>query len=237
MIVFPAIDIRGGRVVRLEEGDFNRETVFGDDPVATAISFRDQGAQWLHVVDLDGAKGAGADNRPIIRAIAAAVDIPVQTGGGLRDMARVREMLDAGVKRVILGTAAFKDPEFLRKACAAHPGCMGVSIDVRDGLIASHGWQEATTIRDTDFLKRIADWGVAAVVYTDISRDGRMAGTNVEAVRNIQSATTIPVIASGGVTRPADLQVLMAAGLYGAIIGRALYAGTITFKDVAALGK
>ena len=175
MIIFPAIDIRDGNYVRLEEGDFDRETVFGDDPPAMARSLEEQGAQYLHIIDLDGAKGQSRDNSEIICEIAQNVNIPIQTGGGIRDFDKISKMLDGGVERVILGTKAVQDPSFIKQACEMFPGSIAVSIDVKDRFIATHGWQNVSKVKDTDFLAEIENFGISAVVYTDISRDGSRA--------------------------------------------------------------
>ena len=232
MIIFPAIDIRGGNCVRLQEGDFSRETVFGDDPVAMARKFQDAGAEYLHVIDLDGAKGDGENNTAIIHEIARTLTVPIQTGGGIRDLARVRLILDGGVLRAIIGTAAFRDPAFLKKACAEFPEQVALSIDVRDGYIATHGWQDTTDIKDEDFLKQVEGWGVAALVYTDISKDGMLQGINREALHRISQSTSIPLVASGGVTTIDDVKILDEMGAYGVIIGRALYSGAITLEQL-----
>ena len=218
MIIFPAIDIRDGNYVRLEEGDFNRETVFGDDPPAMARHLEEQGAQYLHVIDLDGAKGEGNDNSAVISEIAQNISIPVQTGGGIRDFEKIRKMLDGGVERVILGTAAVQDPSFLKQAC--------------EMFVATHGWQNVSKIKDTDYLAEIEDFGVSAVVYTDISRDGMLQGTNIESIISVSEHTSLPLIASGGVTSVEEIKTLQAHKIYGAIIGKALYTGVLTIESL-----
>ncbi len=232
MIIFPAIDIRNGNCVRLQEGDFARETVFSDSPLTQAREFRDAGAGYLHVIDLDGAKGEGDINTDIITAIARDLDIPIQTGGGIRDMERVRLVLEGGVSRAIIGTAAFRKPSFLKEACIEFPGRIALSVDVWDGFIATHGWQDTTDIKDEEFLKIVEDWGVDALVYTDISKDGMLQGINRDALERISNATSIPLIASGGVTTIEDVRTLADMNIYGAIIGRALYSGTITLEEL-----
>lgn len=232
MILFPAIDIRGGNYVRLEKGDYARETVFGKDPHEMARCFESQGARYLHVVDLDGAKGEGKDNADIICRIAREAGIPVQTGGGIRDIGRITKMLDCGIARVILGTVAVETPSFLREACSIFPGSIAVSIDVKQRHIATHGWQEKSEIRDTDFLDMIEDMGVSAAVYTDISRDGMLKGSNVDAIVEVNKQTSIPLIASGGITSVDEIRELQKNGIYGAIVGKALYTGALTMNDL-----
>jgi len=235
MIVFPAVDIRGGKCVRLEEGDFARETVFEADPVEAALRFEREGARWLHVVDLDGARGEGGDNADMVLRIARAVRIPVQTGGGIRDMARIGYMLEGGVRRVVLGTAAVADPTFLRDACRRYPGAVAVSIDVRDGRMAVEGWRRVEKVRDVEFLERIRDMGVSAVVYTDISRDGKLEGANIEGILRVQARTDIPLIASGGISSVEEVRRLHRAGIYGVIIGKALYTGKLSLDGLRGL--
>ncbi|MFC1479655.1 1-(5-phosphoribosyl)-5-[(5-phosphoribosylamino)methylideneamino]imidazole-4-carboxamide isomerase [Planctomycetota bacterium] len=232
MIIFPAIDIRDGNYVRLEEGDFNRETVFGDNPPAMARYLEEQGAQYLHVIDLDGAKGEGKDNSSVISEIAQNIKIPVQTGGGIRDFEKIRKMLDGGAARVILGTAAVQDPSFLKQACKMFPDSIAVSIDVKDRFVATHGWQNVSKIKDTDYLAEIENFGVSAVVYTDISRDGMLQGTNIESIISVNEKTSLPLIASGGVTTAEEIRTLQTQGIYGAIIGKALYTGALSMADL-----
>ena len=232
MIIFPAIDIRNGKVVRLQKGDFSRETIFSDNPGDMARMFIDAGARFLHIIDLDGAKGDGQDNRDIIGAIAQDSSIPIQTGGGIRDVARIEDMLSRGVNRVILGTIAVQNPEFLQEVCERYPQRIVVSIDVKDGFVTTHGWQETTVLRGIDFAKRIQDWGVAALVFTDIAKDGMLQGINLDAILEIQNESTLPIIASGGVTTIDDLHVLQRNSLYGAIVGRAYYSSSITLDEL-----
>lgn len=232
MIIFPAIDIKDGKYVRLEEGDFEKEIVFGDDPIQMAYALEKRGAHYLHIVDLNAARGDDRDNSSMIYQIAQNVKIPVQTGGGIRTFEKIDEMLGKGVRRVILGTAAVSDPDFLKEACEKHPDSIAVSIDARDRFIATDGWQNVTGIRDTDYLERIGNWGVSAVVYTDISKDGMLEGINLEAILDINRHTDIPVIASGGITAIRDIETLEKNSLYGAIIGTAMYSGTIPIEEL-----
>jgi phosphoribosylformimino-5-aminoimidazole carboxamide ribotide isomerase len=233
MILYPAIDLKGGQCVRLLRGAMDAATVFGDDPAAQARSFAAAGCAWLHLVDLDGAFAGRPMNRTAVEAILAAVAIPVQLGGGIRDRATIEAWLNRGVARVILGTAALRDPALVREAARAHPGRIAVGIDARDGKVAVEGWAETSATTATDLARGFENAGVAALIYTDIDRDGAMQGPNVAATAALARAVSIPVIASGGVSSLADLAALKAsaAPLDGAITGRALYEGRI---DLAA---
>ncbi|HMO07423.1 MAG TPA: 1-(5-phosphoribosyl)-5-[(5-phosphoribosylamino)methylideneamino]imidazole-4-carboxamide isomerase [Paracoccaceae bacterium] len=232
MILYPAIDLKGGACVRLLRGDMDSATVFGTDPAAQAAAFAAAGCRWLHLVDLDGAFAGQPANAAAVRAILAAVNVPCQLGGGIRDMATVEGWLSAGIARVILGTAAVEDPGLVRAAAGAFPDRVAVGIDARKGFVATRGWAEETGIRAADLARRFEDAGVAALIYTDIDRDGAMAGPNVAATEALARTVTIPVIASGGVSRMEDLLALRDTGVVaGAISGRALYEGAI---DLAA---
>jgi phosphoribosylformimino-5-aminoimidazole carboxamide ribotide isomerase len=227
--LYPAIDLKGGRVVRLRRGAMDQATVYAEDPAAQAAAFAAQGFAWLHVVDLDGAFAGRPANAEAVRAILAAAPMPVQLGGGIRDMATVEAWLEAGVARVILGSAAVKDPDFARAACRAHPGRVAVGIDARGGLVATEGWAETSSVVARDLALGFEDAGAAAIIYTDIDRDGMLEGVNLEATTALAAALTTPVIASGGVASLADLRALRAAGqgIAGVIIGRAFYDGRI----------
>ncbi len=228
MILYPAIDLKDGACVRLLRGDMDAATVFGTDPAAQARAFQDAGAQWLHLVDLNGAFAGRPVNAPAVQAILSAVTIPVQLGGGIRDRATIDAWLDRGIARVILGTVAVEDPALVAEAAAAHPGRIAVGIDARAGRVATRGWAEATDIDATDLARRFQDAGVAAIIYTDIDRDGAMGGPNIAATEALARAVTIPVIASGGVAALSDLLALRDTGVIaGAISGRALYDGAI----------
>ncbi len=228
MILYPAIDLKDGQVVRLLRGDMDRATTYGDDPAAQARAFRAAGCDWLHVVDLDGAFAGAPRNAEAVSAILEAFDGPVQLGGGIRDAATIARWLERGVARVILGTAAVKDPDLVRRACAAHPGRVAVGIDARDGRVAVEGWAETSELTADALAARCADAGVAAIVFTDIGRDGALAGPNVAATAALARAVPVPVIASGGVSGLDDLIALRDAGpIAGAICGRALYDGRI----------
>lgn len=229
MILYPAIDLKDGACVRLLRGEMASATVFGTDPAAQARAFAAAGCAWLHLVDLNGAFAGRPVNRAAVAAILAAVSIPCQLGGGIRDLAQIEEWLAAGVARVILGTVAVEAPDLVRAAARAFPGCVAVGIDARAGKVATRGWAEATTIEATDLARRFEDVGVAALIYTDIERDGAMAGPNVAATAALARAVAIPVIASGGVSSLGDLVALRDCGvaLEGAISGRALYDGAL----------
>ncbi len=236
MIFFPAIDLKDGQCVRLLRGDMARATVFGDDPAAQAKRFADAGCRWLHVVDLDGAAAGRPVNAAAVASIVRAAGVPVQVGGGIRDMETIERWLAAGVRRVILGTAAIADPRLVEDACARHAGRVAVSIDARGGLVATDGWTKTSPTKAADLAARLADSGVSAIVYTDIERDGAMQGPNVEATAALARAVPVPVIASGGVSSLEDLRALKAAGgIAGVISGRALYDGRIQVADAVAL--
>ena len=230
MILYPAIDLKEGRCVRLVQGDMAQAKVFNDDPAAQAEAFQQQGFSWLHVVDLDGAFAGEPRNAAAVDAILARVGIPVQLGGGIRDMKTVAGWLDKGIKRVIIGTAAVRDPGFVREAAKAFPGQVAVGIDARDAFVAVEGWAETSSLAAADLGRRFEDAGVAAIVYTDIARDGMLQGINWEGTIALANAVSIPVIASGGLASMADIERLCAddaAILEGAITGRALYDGRI----------
>ena len=235
MELFPSIDLRRGRVVRLHQGDFARETVYGDDPVAVARSYADAGATWIHVVDLDASRRDGS-NRDAIVAVAGAVDVPVQAGGGVRDAS----LLEAGVARVVLGSAAVDDPDLVARMAAAHPGRVVVGLDHRDGEVRVRGWEEGSGRQLHDLVAELAVPGVAAFVVTDISRDATLAGPDLDGYAALLGATTVPVVSSGGVGTLADLEALAAlevAGqrLAGAIVGKALYEARFTLADALAV--
>ena len=228
MILYPAIDLKDGQCVRLLRGQMDQATVFGNDPAAQARAFEAAGAEWLHLVDLNGAFAGRPVNAAAVEAILAAVSIPAQLGGGIRDLATIEAWLSRGLARVILGTVAVENPELVKAAAAAFPGCIAVGIDARGGRVATRGWAEETDISATDLARRFQDAGVAALIYTDINRDGAMAGPNIAATLELARAVQIPVIASGGVASIADLMALKATGaIAGAISGRALYDGAI----------
>lgn len=230
MILFPAIDLKDGRCVRLVHGDLERETVFNDDPAAQARAWADAGFEWIHVVDLNGAVEGRPVNGAAVEAIVDAVDIPVQLGGGIRDRAGIDRWLGAGITRVILGTVALTDPELVKGACRDHPGRIAVGIDARGGRVATDGWLKTSDTRAVDLARAFEDAGVAAIIYTDIDRDGALTGPNIEATSALAESVSTPVIASGGVASLDDLRALKAvegSGVVGVISGRALYDGRI----------
>ncbi len=232
MILYPAIDLKDGQCVRLLRGDMAAATVFGDDPAAQALKFQDAGCEWLHLVDLNGAFAGVPVNGAAVEAILKAVKVPAQMGGGIRDMATVEMWLARGLARVILGTAAVENPDLVRQAARAFPGQVAVGIDARAGFVATKGWASATTVQAVDLARSFEDAGVAAIIYTDIDRDGAMGGPNIPATEALARAVRIPVIASGGVSRMEDLTALRATGVIaGAISGRALYDGAIDLGE------
>ena len=238
MILFPAIDLKEGHCVRLEQGDMARATIFNDDPAAQAEAFAAQGFSHLHIIDLDGAFAGRPVNRAAVEAIVAASPARTQLGGGIRDMATIEAWLEAGIGRVILGTAALRDPQLVRAACKAFPDKIAVGIDARAGFVAVEGWAEATEMRVADLAARFEDAGVAALIYTDIDRDGLLKGGNIAATYELAKATSIPVIASGGLAGLDDITALMAHeadGIVGAISGRALYDGRLDAAAALAL--
>ena len=240
MIFYPAIDLAEGQCVRLVHGDMDQATVFSDAPGDQAAVFADAGCEWLHVVDLNGAFAGQPVNGEAVKSILAAIDIPVQLGGGIRDMHNISYWLEAGIQRVILGTVALRDPDFVRHACKEFPGQVAVGIDARDGFVAVEGWAEVSEITSFDLAHKFEDAGVAAIIFTDIGRDGAMGGPNVEATVELSKAISTPVIASGGVSSMIDLQALKDAGgnlLEGVISGRAIYDGRIDPAAATALLK
>jgi phosphoribosylformimino-5-aminoimidazole carboxamide ribotide isomerase len=238
MILFPAIDLKEGRCVRLVQGDMDQVTVFNDDPAAQGAAFERQGFEWLHVVDLDGAFAGKPMNADAVEAILGRIAIPVQLGGGIRDMRTVEGWLAKGVARVIIGTAAVRDPDFVREAARLHPGRIAVGIDAKDGRVAVEGWAQTSTLTAEDLGRRFEDAGVAAIIYTDIARDGILKGLNIPMTLALARAVSIPVIASGGLASMADIERLTepdCAVLAGAISGRALYDGRIDPAEALAL--
>ena len=239
MLIIPAIDLKDGACVRLRQGDMADSTVFSDDPLATARRWVDGGARRLHLVDLNGAfAGTPVNGEAVTRIARAYPDLPVQIGGGIRSLDTIEQYVRAGVRFVILGTQAVRDPGFVAEACKAFPGQVIVGLDARDGLVATDGWAESTTLRATDLARQYQDHGVSAIIYTDIARDGMMQGVNVEATRAMAGASSIPVIASGGITTIEDVRALLAhaaEGICGAITGRAIYEGTLDLAEAQAL--
>jgi phosphoribosylformimino-5-aminoimidazole carboxamide ribotide isomerase len=234
MQIWPAIDLRGGRCVRLQQGDYRRETVFGEDPAAMARHWVEQGAECLHLVDLDGAKVGRPTNLESVRAILAAVDVPCELGGGIRDEATIGDLLDLGLARVVIGTQALKDPEWFGHVARRHPGRLALGLDAKDGRVATDGWLEVSAVAATDLARQFDDLPLAAVIYTDIAVDGMLCGPNLPAMREMRRAIASPLIASGGVTTPKDVSALAALPVAGCIIGRALYEGALTLPAALA---
>jgi len=232
MILFPAIDIRGGNCVRLIQGDYDQETIYGDSPTAMALEWEKKGAEYIHLIDLDGAKTGNSLNKQAIKAVAAAVSIPVQVGGGIRSLAIIKDYLENGVSRVIIGTAAIHDQAFLQEAVDKYGEKIAVSIDARNGYVATDGWTETSNVKAIDLLHTLAEIGVHTVVYTDIYKDGMLQGPNLSELERVDEATKMDVIASGGVTTKEDIRTLRERHMYGAIIGKALYDGNLIFEEL-----
>jgi phosphoribosylformimino-5-aminoimidazole carboxamide ribotide isomerase len=242
MLIIPAIDLKDGKCVRLKQGDMDQATIFSEDPPAMAKHWLSQGAKRLHVVDLNGAQAGIPKNEAVIRKIVAAAgdEMPVQLGGGIRDLDTIERYLDDGVSYVIIGTAAVKTPGFLHDACGAFPGHVMVALDARDGKVAVEGWSKMTRHEVIDLAKKFEDYGVEAIIYTDIGRDGMLTGVNIEATVRLARELSVPVIASGGITDLKDIEALRAVeseGIIGAITGRALYQGTLDFAQAVALAQ
>jgi phosphoribosylformimino-5-aminoimidazole carboxamide ribotide isomerase len=238
MVIIPAIDLKEGKCVRLERGVMSTATVYSDDPATTAKRWRAKGAQWLHAVDLDGAFAKQPRNLEAIASIVQSVDIPVQVGGGVRTLETLTAYLDFGVQRVVLGTAAHEDPDLLAQACDRFPGKVVLGIDSREGRVAVEGWSKTTEIETGELAARYDKHALAAIVYTDISRDGMGTGPNIEATRRLARAVNVPVIASGGVGSLKHIQALLPLekdGVVGVIVGRALYTGTVDLAEAIAL--
>lgn len=234
MILFPAIDLKDGKCVRLIQGDFQQSQIFSEYPVETALQWQQQGAEWLHLVDLDGALTGRPENRKVVGEIVKALSIPVQLGGGIRSMAYAEEMLSLGVTRIILGTSALADVEFTRSVIQTYTNRVAVSLDAKNGFVAVKGWTEVTDQKAVDVANQLASYGLTTIVYTDIAKDGMMSGPNFDELAVMQQETGLDLIASGGVSTPQDVAKLSSMGLYGAIIGKALYTGSIDLGQVLA---
>jgi phosphoribosylformimino-5-aminoimidazole carboxamide ribotide isomerase len=238
MLIIPAIDIRGGKCVRLFQGDYGKETVYGEDPVAMAERWMGQGAQFLHLVDLDGAREGIPRNKEVIQAIVERSSVPVEVGGGIRDLFTVDDYLSLGVSRVILGTVAFTDPRFFQETCLKWPGRVAVDIAAKEGKAAISGWVRETEVLAVDLARRCEELGASVIIYTDVLRDGTQKGPNLRAIREVARVLKIPVIASGGVSTIADIKALRPLekeGVSGVIVGRALYAGTLKLPQAITL--
>ena len=234
MQVWPAIDLRGGKCVRLRQGDYDQETVFGDDPAGMARDWVEQGADRLHLVDLDGARDGTQANRQALQSILAEVSVPCQIGGGIRDETTIGQLIDLGAARLVVGTRAVKDPDWFRAMIRTFPNSLVLGLDARDGMVATDGWLEVSPTSAPDLARQFADEPIAGIVYTDIARDGMLAGPNLDAMSQMQRAVAVDVIASGGVTTLDDVRSLCDLGLAGCIVGRALYEGRVTLPDVLA---
>jgi phosphoribosylformimino-5-aminoimidazole carboxamide ribotide isomerase len=240
MLIIPAIDLRGGQCVRLRQGRAEEMTVFSDDPVATGLKWQAAGAKWLHLVDLDGAFAGSPQNLESIRRLRAALTIPMELGGGIRSLDTIRAYLDLGLDRLILGTVVLKNPDLVARACADFPGKIALGLDARDGLLAVEGWTEASRKSALEVAKALEPLKPAALIYTDISRDGVKRGVNIGATRALAEAVDIPVIASGGVSTLADIEALLPLeplGVVGVITGRALYDGSLDLKEAIKLAQ
>ena len=238
MLVIPAIDLKKGQCVRLEQGLMDRDTVYSDDPAAMARHWQDEGGELLHLVDLDGAFAGVPKNKEAILSIVKAVDIPVELGGGIRDLKTIEAYLQLGINQVILGTIAQENPEIVRQACRQFPDKVIVGIDAKDGFVAVRGWSEMTSKRASEMAKELEGFGVSAIIYTDIARDGMLQGPNIETTRLLAEAISIPVIASGGVSSLEDIKNLMqieSAGVKRVIKGKAIYSGSLNLKDAVAM--
>jgi phosphoribosylformimino-5-aminoimidazole carboxamide ribotide isomerase len=227
MLIIPSIDLKDGQVVRLEQGDFARRTVYSGDPLATAHAFAEAGARWLHLVDLDGARTGVAHHLPVVRKIIAEVGLPVQLGGGIRTMEAIKTVLDAGVSRVVLGTAAVRDRQFREMALLRYGDKIAIGIDTRGGKVATQGWQETTEVDAIDFAVRAVGCGAQRIIATEISRDGMRTGPDLDGLRRLKEAVDVAIVASGGVGSPADLYALRDLGMEAAIVGRAVYTGDV----------
>lgn len=240
MIILPAIDLKEGKCVRLEQGLMDRDTVYNENPGAQARIWQEQGGELLHIVDLDGAFAGVPKNREAIKAIIDAIDIPSELGGGIRDMQTIEAYLELGIDRVILGTVAKENPALVEEACKKYPGKIVVGIDAKSGLVAVRGWADVTEKKATEMAKEMEGFGVEAIIYTDIARDGMMQGPNIEATRVLAESISIPVIASGGLSTLDDIRRLMAiesSGVTGVITGKAIYSGAIDLREAVALTK
>jgi phosphoribosylformimino-5-aminoimidazole carboxamide ribotide isomerase len=234
MQIWPAVDLRGGKCVRLRQGDYSRETVYGENPVEMARHWVDQGADRLHLVDLDGARDGHPANREAVRQILAAVDVPCQVGGGIRDEATIAQLLQFGVQRLVIGTQILKQPVWFEEMCHKFPYKLVAGIDARGGRVATDGWRETSSLEAIQLARELSTRPIAAIVYTDIGRDGMMEGPNLPAMAEMASTISSPVVASGGVTTVSDVTQLAATGVAGCIIGRALYEGSLTLGDALA---
>jgi phosphoribosylformimino-5-aminoimidazole carboxamide ribotide isomerase len=237
MIIYPAVDVREGKCVRLTQGEFNKETVYSDNPVEMALRWEKMGAQYLHVVDLDGARTGKAQNIAVISEMAVKMGIPVQLGGGIRTIEMIETILCKGIERVILGTSAVKDPELVKRAVKTFENNVVIGIDAKDGMVAIEGWEKTSEFKAIEFAKKMEDLGAKTIIYTDISRDGMLNGPNLKAMEEMVKAVKIDIIASGGVGKLDDIKNLKEVGVSGVIVGRALYTGDVDLKQAIEVGR
>lgn len=237
MIIYPAIDIRGGKAVRLVEGDYDRETVFDSDPLDAALRWQSEGAEWIHIVDLDGARDGVRANADVIARIRKEVTVPIQLGGGLRSMTDIEEVTDLGIDRVVIGSAAVSNPDLVQNAAAIYGNRIAVGLDARDGMLATHGWKEQSTVSAVEAGRRFVKMGVEHVIFTDIGRDGKLEGPNITALIDMTQAISAHVIASGGVSSLADIRRIRPTGATGVIVGAALYHKRISLAEAISAGK
>ncbi len=237
MIILPAIDIIDGRPVRLYQGDYSKKEIVADSVMDTARSFEEQGAEFVHLVDLDGAKAGHPINRDLIIETAASLHIPVETGGGIRTLADIEDYLNSGIERVILGTSALRNPELVREAAAKYPARIAVGIDAKDGFVCVEGWEESSSVNYIDFARSLEDMGVRTVIFTDISRDGTLGGPNLQMLSELAKAVDMQIVASGGIHNLQDIRDLSRLNLYGAITGKAMYSGSLDLGEAIAAGK
>ena len=236
MQIYPATDILGGKVVRLTKGDYNQVKIYADSPAEMALEFMKDGATNLHMVDLDGAKDGAPVNFDAIKEAAQIKDLFIEVGGGIRDMKRVEDYLNLGVKRVILGTAAIRNYPFVEEAVKEFGNAIAVGVDAKEGFVAVSGWQETTSVNSVEFCKKLRDTGVATVIYTDISKDGMLSGTNLEIYKELSEIEGLQIVASGGITFANEIKTLNEMGIYGAIVGKAVYEGKLSLKDALVAG-
>lgn len=237
MIIYPAVDVREGKCVRLTQGEFDKQTVYSDNPVEMALRWEKMGAQYLHVVDLDGARTGKAQNIAVISEMAVKMGIPVQVGGGIRTIEMIETVLCKGIERVILGTSAVKDPELVKRAVKTFENNVVIGIDAKDGMVAIEGWEKTSEFKAVDFAKKMEELGAKTIIYTDISRDGMLIGPNLKAMEDMVKAVNIDVIASGGVGKLEDIKNLKETGVSGVIVGRALYTGDVDLKQAIEIGR
>ncbi len=237
MNIFPAIDLIGGQAVRLKKGDYNQKTIYNSDPVSVAVGFKNQGAEYIHLVDLDGAKSGKTDNFNVVKSIVEKSGLKAEIGGGIRNIETVKKYIDCGVMRVIIGTAAITNPEFLSQALELYGAKIAVGVDIKDGKVAIHGWTETAEFTCNEFIKKMQNKGVKTIICTDISKDGMMSGTNLELYKELSQKFDVDIVASGGVSSIEDVRALKEMNLYGAILGKALYTNSIDLAEAISISK